>query len=223
MDEENADSAENKLRKKRKKFKNSDSGNKLILPTLILISILVLTYFLANYFTASNMLKNTKQFTKELNITSSFESWLYFVFNAQRQLYMDDSSITILSKPAYEIVTQNVGETYKLDSNLSDQHSSNLKIHVKKYKEIFNDILMYHPCVNFPKVQNDDPIETADSVLLTLTQAGCEAFMDHHLDNGLAIALGLHYNNIRYMISKYNTYKNSTATSATFNTNEAKS
>ena len=31
IDDDNDDSGENKLRKKRKKFKNSDSGNKLIL------------------------------------------------------------------------------------------------------------------------------------------------------------------------------------------------
>ena len=57
------------------------------------------------------------------------------------------------------MVTGNVGETYKLDSNLSDQHSKNLYIQFKKYKLIFNDILMYHPCINFPRVQEEDKIE----------------------------------------------------------------
>jgi len=47
--------------------------------------------------------------------------------------------------------------------------------------------------------------------------------MDEHLENGLAIALGLHYNNIRWMISRYNYWKDSAqygATATTFNTAE---
>lgn len=215
MDEDNEHSGENKLRKKRKKFKNNNSGNKLILPTLIMISILVITYFLANFYTASKRLQDTKQFEKEVNITASFESWLYFVFNAQRQLYVDNGFVILGSATPFNTVKANVKTSYELDSNLSDEHSKNLSIHSAAFKEIFNTILMSKPCEKYPSVQAADPIETADSIIYPLSKANCDLFMDAQLKNGLAIALGLHYNNIRYMINMYQTYNGNL--SAVFN------
>jgi hypothetical protein len=104
------------MKKKRKKSKNSSNYHISILPILFIgkflgfeneVSLLITGYFLWVYMKAYGLLSDNESLSKEIKATASMESFLYYVYNAQTQLYMSNT-IQIVEKDPTNVVSGNV-------------------------------------------------------------------------------------------------------------------
>lgn len=82
---------ENRMRKRRKKSKNNNRNHKSILPIVLGVSLLIAAYFGFNFYRSYDLLNDNNKLVKEINATTSAESFFYYVYNAQAQLYMDST------------------------------------------------------------------------------------------------------------------------------------
>jgi hypothetical protein len=104
------------MKKKRKKSKNSSNYHMSILPILFIgkflgfeneVSLLITGYFLWTYLKAYGLLRDNEMLSKEIKVTASMESFLYYVYNAQTQLYMSNT-MQIVEKDPTTVVSGNV-------------------------------------------------------------------------------------------------------------------
>ena len=113
------DMPENRMRKRRKKSKNNNRNHKSILPIVLGVSLLIAAYFAFNFYRSYDLLNDDGKLVKEINATTSAESFFYYVYNAQSQLYIN-SAQTIIKSPPTGVVEQNINNIFELDSTIHE-------------------------------------------------------------------------------------------------------
>jgi len=120
------------------------------------------------------MFNDDSKMVKEINATTSAESFFYYVYNSQTQLYRDDVN-SIVNRTAKGIVNENIKNIFELDSIIHEEHSKNIDIHNSNYKQIYSGIMMSDPCVRIESLSNN-----------SVSEASCQAFSNKSLSQGLA-------------------------------------
>ena len=72
-------------------------------------------YFGQNYWKNSVLLNSFNSMVKEVNATSSSESFFYFAYNTQKQLFIDKTQTILLEVPL-EVARKNINNMFQLDS-----------------------------------------------------------------------------------------------------------
>ena len=166
------DVPESGYRRRKKKFKNSCKTNKCLIFLIILFGMAISVYFIQNFFSNRKLLNNINMMTKELNATGSAESFFYFAYNSQKQLYSNNVQ-TILMKDPEVIVKENINHMFELDSEIHEEHSLNVGIHENLYKEVYNDLMMLQPCTKIGMIDVPAHEEVEEAV--------CEEFAEDTL------------------------------------------
>lgn len=117
------DGAESVLRKRRKKFKTNCKANKWFIFLIVVFGVGVMGYFGQNYWKNSVLLSNFNSMVKEVNATSSAESFFYFAYNTQKQLFIDKAQTILLESPL-EVARKNINNMFQLDSMIHQVFSS---------------------------------------------------------------------------------------------------
>jgi hypothetical protein len=113
------DMPENRMRKRRKKAKNNNRNHKSILPIVLGVSLLIAAYFAFNFYRSYDLLNDDGKLVKEINAITSAESFLYYVYNAQSQLYIKNVD-TIIKKTPIVVVEENINNIFELDSTIHE-------------------------------------------------------------------------------------------------------
>lgn len=193
-DDQDDDISESRMRKRRRKAKNNNKNHKSIFPIVLSVSLLIAAYFGFNFYRSYELQNDDSKMVKEINATISAESYFYYVYNAQVQLYTNNTQ-TILKRSPIEIIDENISNMFELDSIIHEEHSKNIDIHNPNYKIIYNGIMMSDPCVRIEALSKN-----------TVNEADCQTFSSASLSQGLALGLAHHYENIRYILSNYKKY-----------------
>lgn len=162
---------------------------------MLLFGVVVMGYFGLNFYFNYQLISNIRSMVKEVKATGSAESFFYYAHNAQRQLLLNNTQ-TILMRPPVEVVKENINLMFELDSQIHEEHSINVAIHKEEYKETYNNLMMLKPCDIAAKLQG----EAHESSIVT---SDCEKFASGTLKEGLALGLARHYENMRYILTKY--------------------
>lgn len=117
--EKEEDGPESILRRRRKKFKNNCKANKCFILLVIVFGFGIAAYFGQNYYKNSELLSNFNSIIKEVNSTGSAESFFYYSYNAEKQLFIDDAQTIILQEPK-GVVKQNINNMFELDSEIHE-------------------------------------------------------------------------------------------------------
>jgi len=101
------DTEDNLMKPKRKKSKNTSNYHLTILSVIVLALVLICGYFTIIYFKTYSLLNDNINLIKELNVTVSSESFYYYAYNAQFQLYKNKTQTIQNLEPEY-IVNSNI-------------------------------------------------------------------------------------------------------------------
>jgi hypothetical protein len=176
-------------RRRRKRFKNSGRSQRAFFAKFLVVALVIEAYFIYTFVSANVLLGDISDLMPELNSTSVAESFFGFANNAERELFIDNTTNILTEDPA-PIATTNIKLMYDLDSLILEEHSINRKIHSDDYADLFNQIMMADPCPSlFP----------SDSV----ANATCTSFADQTVYQGMTVALSRHFENLRTLLSCY--------------------
>jgi hypothetical protein len=172
-------------RKKRKRFKNSGKSQRNFYLKFLIGALILEAYYIYNYYMSQSLLTDLSQLIPEINSTSLAESFSAFVNNVERKLIINPL-FPVLNGKSSTIAVGNIQALYNLDSDINQQHSVNIGIHSDLYKATFNQLMMLDPC----------PIYVAN-----VSDAECIAFADGAVNQGIAVAITRHFENLRYMLT----------------------
>lgn len=180
-------------KRKKRKFKNSGKSQRKFYLQFLLGAGIIEAYFIYNYFNSVGILTDVDSIIPEINDTSIAEAFYSFSNNAERQLFINSTFPIMTSNTPQTVVTNNVNAMYSLDSEIHQDHSVNINIHSQTYIDAFNNIMMLSPCAYFTAV---------------VDKATCEAFADSAVNQGMAVGLTRHFENLRFLLTLYVRYKN---------------
>ncbi|CAD8192732.1 unnamed protein product [Paramecium pentaurelia] len=187
-------------RKKRKKYKY-DSKDKRNFYIKFIISIgLLIAYFIAHYLIGTNLQSSMQQLIQEMNATSMAVPSITFANNVFRQMLWD-SNFPVKNNVSKTISTDFVKDLYNLNTNMQKDHSLNLGYHNSIYNDYFDSIMKAGACNEVIKVAGVD--------LVT-----CQAFVKGIVDESLALALSRHFENLRYLLTVYDSLLNDSSATA---------
>ncbi|CAD8089669.1 unnamed protein product [Paramecium primaurelia] len=186
-------------RKKRKKYKY-DSKDKRNFYIKFIISIgLLIAYFIAHYLIGANLQGSMQQLIQEMNATSMAVPSITFANNVFRQMLWD-GNFPVKNNVSKILSADFVKDLYNLNTNMQKDHSLNLGYHNAIYNDYFDAIMKAGACNEVIKVAGVD-------------LATCQAFVKGIVDESLALALSRHFENLRYLLTVYDSLLNdSTAT-----------
>jgi len=176
-------------RRRRKRFKNSGRSQRAFFAKFLIVALVIEAYFIYTFVSANVLLGDISDLMPELNSTSVAEPFFGFANNAERQLFIDNTT-TVLESSSVTVATNDIKLMYDLDSLILEEHSINRKIHSDDYANLFNQIMMADPCPSlFP----------SDST----ANATCTSFADQTVYQGMTVALSRHFENLRTLLSCY--------------------
>ncbi|CAD8104910.1 unnamed protein product [Paramecium sonneborni] len=181
-------------RKKRKKYKY-DSKDKRNFYIKFIISIgLLIAYFIAHYLIGANLQTSMQELIQEMNATAMAVPSITFANNVFRQMLLD-SKFSVKNNSSKIISTDFVKDLYNLNTNMQKDHSLNLGYHNTIYNNYFDTIMKAGACNEVIKVAGVD-------------LATCQAFVKGIVDESLALALSRHFENLRYLLTVYDSLLN---------------
>ncbi|EAS07526.3 PAS domain S-box protein (macronuclear) [Tetrahymena thermophila SB210] len=183
------DPFENKLKKRKRKFKNSSMNFKQICLGLLSGAIIIEAYFFFNYFITYQLMNSNNQLVQELNATSYSEAFFLFADNSQRQLFYDQKTKIFGTDPS-AYTTQTLNQLYQLDSSVHQEHALNINVHNSAYNNAFDNVMMLDPCSIVFSLQGQN-------------QDVCEQFAEKAVSQGMAVAVTRYFENLRYFNSIY--------------------
>ena len=192
----NENEEENLCKSRRKKSKNTSNYHTTILSVLTLAFFLICMYFIIIYFKTYKLLNNNINLIKEINVTVSSESFYYYAYNAQFQLYKNRTQNILTTDPS-AVVDSNIKNQLDLEALLHDQHSLNINIFNKDYFDKWNEIIITGggPCGLIPDLVN------------AITEDECSGFASKSLKEGLALGLSLHLYDLYSTLNLYKKYE----------------
>ncbi|CAD8111372.1 unnamed protein product [Paramecium sonneborni] len=181
-------------RKKRKKYKYDSKDKRNFYIKFIISMGLLIAYFIAHYLIGANLQSSMQQLIQEMNATSLAVPSITFANNVFRQMLWDPT-FPVKNNVSKTISADFVKDLYNLNTNMQKDHSLNLGYHNSIYNDYFDSIMKAGACAQVIQVA---PVDLAT----------CQAFVKGIVDESLALALSRHFENLRYLLTVYDSLLN---------------
>lgn len=169
----------NLTNRRQKKAKTNRGTHKFLFPIILIFCVIINGYFGWNFYRCYDLLTDDDNLVKEINSTASAESFYYFVYNSQAQIYLN-SSQTIKNTDTGTVLRENINNLYSIDMILHEEHAKNNNLFNEDFRKQYNSIMMSNPC---PLV---DSIVAPDD---------CKNFDTGYITQGMSLGFSMFYDN----------------------------
>jgi hypothetical protein len=151
--------------------------------------ILLESYFIAHYFVSDSMEQALTILIQEMNSTCRAGPYLTFANNVMRQMFIDEK-FKVEETNSLNVSSYFVRELYNINTDMQKDHSLNILYHNSLYNNFFELVMKVGACSEVIK-------------LTTVTLDDCKNFAKGIVDESLALAMSRHFENIRYLLTLY--------------------